>query len=153
MNGLQIGVLVEVYEVALGGLLQATTASDWKRTPPLNQEPAAMSFAISRTRRWKGSFRIRSSVLFWYLLISLSATVTALLPDSRRSRGSCFPPIDFPPTGRDVGWRIFLPPTARGMTFLLPPERRDAHEAAEQEGVVLFWRTQLRGHAVKEEAA
>ena len=29
------------------------------------------SWAISRTRRWKGNFRIRSSVLFWYFRISL----------------------------------------------------------------------------------
>lgn len=29
------------------------------------------SWAISRTRRWKGSFLIKSSVLFWYFRISL----------------------------------------------------------------------------------
>ena len=33
------------------------------------------SWAISLTRRWKGSLRIRSSVLFWYLRISRRATV------------------------------------------------------------------------------
>ncbi|PNH03640.1 hypothetical protein TSOC_010279 [Tetrabaena socialis] len=33
------------------------------------------SWAISRTRRWKGSLRMSSSVLFWYLRISRSATV------------------------------------------------------------------------------
>lgn len=32
------------------------------------------SWAISRTSLWKGSFLIRSSVLFWYLRISLSRT-------------------------------------------------------------------------------
>lgn len=36
------------------------------------------SWAISRTRRWKGSFRMRSSVDFWYLLISRRATVPGL---------------------------------------------------------------------------
>ena len=37
----------------------ATTADDWKRRSVLK------SCAISRTRRWKGSLRIRSSVDFW----------------------------------------------------------------------------------------
>jgi hypothetical protein len=36
------------------------------------------SRANSRTRRWKGSLRIRSSVDFWYLLISRRATVPGL---------------------------------------------------------------------------
>ena len=33
--------------------------------------PVLKSWAISRTRRWKGSLRISSSVDFWYLRISL----------------------------------------------------------------------------------
>merc|ERR1712183_1003770 len=36
------------------------------------------SWAISLTRRWKGSFLMRSSVDFWYLLISRRATVPGL---------------------------------------------------------------------------
>ncbi|KAK8448795.1 hypothetical protein SEVIR_7G103250v4 [Setaria viridis] len=47
----------------------AATAEDWNRRSVLK------SCAISRTSRWNGSFRIRSSVLFWYLRISRSATV------------------------------------------------------------------------------
>ena len=46
---------------------RARTALDWKRRSVLK------SCAISRTRRWKGSFRIRSSVDFWYFRISLQA--------------------------------------------------------------------------------
>ena len=48
---------------------RATTADDWKRRSVLK------SCAISRTRRWKGSLRISSSVDFWYRRISRSATV------------------------------------------------------------------------------
>ena len=48
---------------------RAATAVDWNRKSVLK------SWAISRTRRWKGSFRIKSSVDFWYLLISRRATV------------------------------------------------------------------------------
>lgn len=44
-------------------------ADDWKRSSSLK------SWAISRTRRWKGSFLINNSQLFWYLRISLRATV------------------------------------------------------------------------------
>ena len=50
----------------------AATAELWNRRSVLK------SWAISRTRRWKGSFRIRSSVLFWYFRISLRATVPGL---------------------------------------------------------------------------
>ena len=39
----------------------ASTAEDWKRRSVLK------SWAISLTRRWKGSLRISSSVDFWYL--------------------------------------------------------------------------------------
>ena len=48
---------------------RAITAELWKRRSVLK------SCAISRTRRWNGSFLISSSVDFWYLLISRSATV------------------------------------------------------------------------------
>ena len=48
------------------------TAELWKRRSVLK------SWAISRTNLWKGSFLIRSSVLFWYLLISRRATVPGL---------------------------------------------------------------------------
>merc|ERR1719281_2301920 len=51
---------------------RAITAEDWKRRSVLK------SWAISLTRRWNGSLRMRSSVDFWYLLISLRATVPGL---------------------------------------------------------------------------
>ena len=43
-----------------------------------NLRSVLKSWAISLTRRWKGSLRMRSSVDFWYLLISLRATVPGL---------------------------------------------------------------------------
>ena len=48
---------------------RARIAVLWKRKSVLK------SWAISRTRRWKGNLRINKSVLFWYLRISRSATV------------------------------------------------------------------------------
>merc|ERR1712091_409286 len=51
---------------------RARTAEPWKRRSPLK------SWAISRTRRWNGSLRMRSSVDFWYLRISRRATVPGL---------------------------------------------------------------------------
>ena len=48
------------------------TAEDW------NLRSVLKSWAISLTRRWNGSLRMRSSVLFWYLLISRRATVPGL---------------------------------------------------------------------------
>uniref|UniRef100_A0A8R7QW43 Secreted protein n=1 Tax=Triticum urartu TaxID=4572 RepID=A0A8R7QW43_TRIUA len=50
----------------------ASTAWLWNRRSVLK------SWAISRTRRWNGSLRMSSSVLFWYLRISRSATVPGL---------------------------------------------------------------------------
>ena len=50
----------------------ARMAVDWKRRSVLK------SCAISRTSRWKGSLRMSNSVLFWYLRISLKATVPGL---------------------------------------------------------------------------
>lgn len=46
----------------------ASTAWLW------NLKSVLKSWAISRTNRWNGSLRIRSSVLFWYFLISLLQT-------------------------------------------------------------------------------
>merc|ERR1711905_97231 len=51
---------------------RAITAELW------NLRSVLKSWAISLTRRWKGSLRMRSSVDFWYLLISLRATVPGL---------------------------------------------------------------------------
>src|SRR5438105_274911 len=51
---------------------RARTADDWNLRSFLNSE------AISLTSLWNGSFLIRSSVLFWNLLISLRATVPGL---------------------------------------------------------------------------
>ena len=48
---------------------RAITAEDWNRRSVLK------SWAISRTNLWNGSFLRRSSVDFWYLLISRRATV------------------------------------------------------------------------------
>merc|ERR1712222_155374 len=47
-------------------------AADW------NLRSVLKSWAISLTSLWKGSLRMRSSVDFWYLLISLRATVPGL---------------------------------------------------------------------------
>ena len=50
----------------------ARTADDWNRRSFLYSD------AISLTNLWNGSFLINKSVLFWYLRISLSATVPGL---------------------------------------------------------------------------
>ncbi|THU53895.1 hypothetical protein C4D60_Mb10t19200 [Musa balbisiana] len=60
----------------------AATAELWKRRSVLK------SWAISRTRRWNGSFRMSSSVLFWYLRISRRATVPG-----RKRCGFFTPPV------------------------------------------------------------
>lgn len=85
MDGAQIGVLKQTNQIRLAGLLENATnkhnrllhdhmklraqmfthtwrapmAADWKRRSVLK------SWAISRTNRWKGSLRMRSSVDFW----------------------------------------------------------------------------------------
>merc|ERR1711994_459408 len=51
---------------------RAPMAADW------NLGSVLKSWAISLTRRWKGSLRMRSSVDFWYLRISRRATVPGL---------------------------------------------------------------------------
>ena len=48
---------------------RAATAVLWNRKSVLK------SWAISRTKRWNGSFRMSNSVDFWYLRISRRATV------------------------------------------------------------------------------
>ena len=72
VDGAEVGVLEEADEVSLGRLLRARMAEDW------NLRSVLKSWAISRTRRWKGSLRMRSSVDFWYLRISRRATVPGL---------------------------------------------------------------------------
>ena len=51
---------------------RAMTAEDW------NLRSFLYSDAISLTTLWKGNFLISKSVLFWYFLISLRATVPGL---------------------------------------------------------------------------
>merc|ERR1719288_148609 len=84
---------------------RAPMAADW------NLRSVLKSWAISLTRRWKGSLRMRSSVDFWYLLISRRATVPGrylwgfLTPPVEGADflaalvASCFlgalPPVDF----------------------------------------------------------
>merc|ERR1719384_2676296 len=62
---------------------RAPIAADW------NLRSVLKSWAISLTRRWKGNFLMRSSVDFWYLLISLRATVPGLY-----LWGFLTPPVD-----------------------------------------------------------
>ena len=52
------------------------------------------SWAISRTRRWKGSLRISNSVLFWYLRISLIPSTTNTRQPLTNGGGT-FPLIDW----------------------------------------------------------
>merc|ERR1711942_76883 len=84
---------------------RAITAELW------NLRSVLKSWAISLTRRWNGSLRISNSVDFWYLLISLRATVPGLYlcgfftppvagADLRaalvaRCLRGAFPPVDF----------------------------------------------------------
>lgn len=57
------------------GSNQKYEQEDWSTW---NLRSVLKSWAISLTNLWKGSFLINSSVLFWYLLISLRATVPGL---------------------------------------------------------------------------
>ena len=72
VDGAQVGVLEKSDEVSLAGLLESHDGR------ALNLKSVLKSWAISLTRRWKGNLRMRSSVDFWYLLISLRATVPGL---------------------------------------------------------------------------
>ena len=98
VDGAQVGVFEEADEVGLGSFLEdhvnyllmyqkitwrAPIAADWNRRSVLK------SWAISRTSRWNGSFRIRSSVDFWYRRISRRATVPG-----RYRWGFLTPPVD-----------------------------------------------------------
>ena len=56
----QVGVLEEADQVGLRGLLQGDDSRRLEAEVGLE-----VSCAISRTRRWKGSLRISSSVDFW----------------------------------------------------------------------------------------
>ncbi|KAF8662187.1 hypothetical protein HU200_056384 [Digitaria exilis] len=86
-----------------------STAWLWKRRSVLK------SWAISRTRRWKGSLRIRSSVLFWYLRISRSATVPGLYL-----------------------WGFFTPPVV-GADFLAACTKSSANAGRREEGSGEAW--------------
>ena len=78
----------------------AMTAEDWKRRSVYtklsvdireakgDEAHTLKSCAISRTSRWKGSLRMRSSVDFWYRRISRSATVPG-----RKRWGFFTPPV------------------------------------------------------------
>ena len=63
---------------------RARRAVDWKRKFRVGN----ISWTISLTRRWNGSFRMRSSVLFWYRRISRRATVPG-----RKRLGFLTPPV------------------------------------------------------------
>ena len=96
VDGAQVGVLEERDEVGLGGLLESHDGrglepqvgleilSDFYRRKRGSRVSCQRSCwrlfdgYIPRTRRWKGSFLIRSSVDFWYFLISRRATVPGL---------------------------------------------------------------------------
>ena len=98
VDGGQVGVLEERDEVRLGGLLEGhdgggleaeirlckdveRSVRDGRRCVCAyvcvrrERRRTLKSWAISRTRRWKGSLRMRSSVDFWYRRISRRATV------------------------------------------------------------------------------
>ena len=60
VDGAKVGVLEEANEVGLGRLLEG---DDGRRLEA--EVGLEVSCAISRTRRWKGSLRISSSVDFW----------------------------------------------------------------------------------------
>ena len=83
---------------------RAAIADDWKRRSPLKPE------AISLTSLWNGSFLMRRSVLFWYFLISRSATV----PGRKRC---CF----FAPCESIVGVDLRAALAPRDLRGVLPP--------------------------------
>ena len=76
VDGGEVGVLEERDEVRLGGLLEGHDGRGLEAEVRLQRVSARggrgieglrtlKSWAISRTRRWKGSLRISSSVDFW----------------------------------------------------------------------------------------
>merc|ERR1719237_1321536 len=59
VDGAKVGVFEEPDEVGLSRLLEGHDGGLW------NLRSVLKSWAISLTRRWKGSLRMRSSVDFW----------------------------------------------------------------------------------------
>ena len=108
MDGGKVGVFEERDEVRFGGLLEGhdgrglepevglrrargsalTAPNTAARRPHTTTRRTLKSCAISRTSRWKGSLRMRSSVDFWYRRISRSATVPG-----RKRWGFFTPPV------------------------------------------------------------
>ena len=87
MDGAQVGVLKETNQVSLTSLLQSSNSSTLEPEvsleilgylPHLEKNDIKMNKSDQLTNLWKGSFLMRSSVDFWYLLISLRATVPGL---------------------------------------------------------------------------
>jgi hypothetical protein len=80
MDGAEIHVLEEGHEIGLCCFLQRCNGGALESTGSAKADLSSVlkSWAISRTSRWKGSFRISSSVDFWYLRISRRATVPGL---------------------------------------------------------------------------
>ena len=94
----------------------------WKRRSVLK------SWAISRTRRWKGSLRISSSVLFWYLRISRRATVPGRYRWGCGVAGRQAPGRQRAGRGRGAGGRC-----RRAERSKLPPQGRPAGAARRPE--------------------
>lgn len=94
VDGAEVGILEEGDEVRLDGLLEGTDGRRLEAeialevlgnlTDLLMQLLACVPLTrrvevcVMLTRRWKGSFRMRSSVDFWYRRISRRATVPGL---------------------------------------------------------------------------
>lgn len=72
MNSTKICILEKANQIGLRRLLRVATELLW------NLRSVLKSRAVSRTNLWNGSFLIKSSVLFWYFLISWRATVPVL---------------------------------------------------------------------------
>ena len=82
-NCMSLGMMVTLLAWMAHRLVSSKTSmryaseASWsaKTALPWNLKSLLMFWAISRTSLWNGSFLIRRSVDFWYLRISLSATV------------------------------------------------------------------------------
>ena len=80
---MSLGMMVTLFAWMAHRLVSSKTSTRYasdascsaKTALPWNLKPLLMFWAISRTSLWNGSFLIRRSVDFWYLRISLSATV------------------------------------------------------------------------------
>ena len=64
----QVGVFEQANQVRFGRFLQRQDRGGWIKS-------VLKSWAISLTNLWNGNFRMSNSVDFWYLRISLNATV------------------------------------------------------------------------------